>query len=205
MKINFRNYWFESRYNRKPKLWTLSMLHDLYIKAKKRYDTKQSDLRNCIKEIVETIPKNSKNEHLVYFYNEKDKNEIWGYQISYNKSFKSYGTSTFKLKFENKSTELLREEKLDFLIANENSFELGKKYKNTQKLVSKYHHYIFSFMSEMVEEKLRKYYKDNDITPNDIIIINIGEVKYFVKTEDKYGYMKFRLMNQFLDESIDLD
>jgi hypothetical protein len=204
MNINYKNYWFRERFKREPKIWTIEMVHDLYLLSKKRFDNRQVDIRKCINDITKEIPKNSKGEHIVYFNNKTDNNKIWSYKITYHSNWKSYGTSLSKLNFDDTFVENLREAKLDFLISNERAFELGERYRSLQKLVSKYHHYLFKLLSEMVEEKLREHYKKSNEVPNYITVINIGSKKYFVKVDEqhRYGYLKFEIENEYKEEDI---
>lgn len=200
MNINFRNYWFEQRFNRKPKVWTLDMIHDLYLKSKERFDLRQLDIKNCLNEIVETTPKNSKGEHIIYFYHETDKNNIWCYKFSYSDEHRSY--TTLRSRVIDRGSN--REDKLDFLTSNEKQFELGDKYRKLQKLLSKHHYFLFKLMSDMLEEHLRKHYKEKNVFPEDIFIVKIGETNYFVKTDTqhRYGYMRFEIKNKFIDSNI---
>ena len=71
------------------------------------------------------------------------------------------------------------------------------------KLESNIHYAVFEVLWELVEKKLREKFKNS--RPENSFIIKIGNKKYIVSTEDKYGsYKKFKLQSELKDEVVSL-
>lgn len=200
------NKWFEDKFNRKPKEWSIEQIHALYERAKKRSNKRWKTKSDFIKEIVSKIPKNNKGEHVIYFYNPKDKNNIYQYNFKYNNDYKSYSIGRDRVEF-SKDIVAGRQEKLDFILSHDDSFELGQKYHDLDKMCSYLEHRVMRILWMLVEDKLRDHFKKTDTLPKSVFIIDIGPKKYYVKIDDqhRFGYMKFHLGGEYTDEIIKID
>jgi len=123
-RVNFlwnNKSYFEHKFKRNPKVWTIEEVHDLWKRACARSNSRWKIISDYTKEIVKHIPKNDRGEYVVYFKHDKSP-KLMQYKFSYNRDWKSYGVSTDTVSFSN------REEKLEFFTANELAFEMGQKY-----------------------------------------------------------------------------
>ncbi len=203
-KVNFLWHnlgYFEHRFKRKPKTWTIEEIHDLWKRATDRSNARRKIIADYTKEIVEHIPKNDRGEHIVYFKHDSG-DRLMQYKLSYNRDWKSHGVSTDTVSF---ST---REEKLEFFTANELAFEMGQKYYELKKMSSDMHYRVRHFMWELIEAKLQKHFKNLDVIPPDILIIDIADKKYYVEldTQHRYcGYMKFHFKGECVESSLKLE
>ena len=182
----------------KPREKSLEQVHDLWLRASQRCQKQQAYLSSVIDEIVSTTEKNSKNEWIVYF---KIKDIFFSYNISYNHEFKSHGYSYNRVEF-NKDLAVGRNEKLEFILANEQAFKLGEKLRLAEKNRSNKSYMVESKMHEMIEDKLRAHFKETGTLPKDITIIEIGNKKYYAKVDSqhRYTYLKFKLVGD-VDET----
>lgn len=174
---------FEKKFKRKPKIWTIEKIHDLWVKACHRSSVRNNIISEYTNRIIKEIPKNSKGEHIVYFRHKKYPEEIMQYSFSYHDGFKSYGMST-----SNTNAKLMtREEKLDFFLTNEKAFEMGQEYYKIKKMYGRnpthLQYIVQKIMWELIEDKLRKHFKGLNITPSDIFIIDISDKKYYVELD----------------------
>ena len=197
---------FEHRFNRKPKEWTIEQIHALYERAKKRSNERWKTKYDFIKEIVGKVPKNSKGEHVVYFYHPKDGKNIHCYEFKYNNEYKSHTIGHGRVEF-SKDIVAGRQEKLDIILSHDESFELGQKYYELDKMCSYLEHRVMKVLWEIIEDKLREHYKKTDTLPKSVFVIDIGTKKYYVKADDqhRFGYMKFHLGGEYTDEIIKID
>lgn len=206
MNLNFNNPWFKKNFKRNPKMWTLEQIHDLFMRASERSKKRYIIKSKIIKEIVIAIPKNKNNEHIIYYYNEKDSGNIWGYNISYHNEYKSHMVGNNRLKFSDNIIES-RNEKIEFLLHNELAFELGEKFHKAYKMCSNMEYRVRGIMWEIMERNIQEYFKKTNTLPKDVFIVDIGSKKYYIKTDSqhRYGYMKFHLGNEYIpDEYIDI-
>ena len=193
--------YFERRFKRKPKVWTIEEIHSLWQGACVRSEARWKIISDYTKEIVNQIPKNDRGEHVIYFKHDKN-STLMQYKFSYHRDWKSYGVSTDTVSF---ST---REEKLEFFTANELAFEMGQKYYELKKMSSDLNHKVKYFMWEMVEAKLQKHFRDLDVIPPDVFVIDISDRKYYVEldTQHRYGgYLKFHFKGECTEGSLKLE
>ena len=196
MLLNFEKSWFENNFGRKAKVWTIEMVHDLWLKTKERGDSRRKDLTDCIHEVVKNVEPFSKNyrddnEYRVY-YNSGD--NVCYYNISKSILGFGYGYSRDIVKFAS------RDEKLTFLLSNQKAFDLGQKMYRLEKLCSNQHYRVREILNKMIEEKLKKRLKEYD--RNDVIVIQISDKSYFVKVDNShFPYKSFELLNEFTEEN----
>lgn len=193
LQVNFRNKeLFRYKFKRDPKTWTLDEIHALWIKACERHEIRRQQIIDYTNQIVSEIPKNDKNEHIIYFYKGKD---IYQYNFSYYKGWNSYGVSSNLINLKT------RDEKLSFILSNDKAFEMGQKYNELVYMRTYQQNKIKNIMCDIIQDKLRKKYKDQQ--PPDILIMEIGDKKYFISSEMKHSYwFEFTLRNEFTGEVI---
>jgi len=192
-RLNFENpEFFILKFKRKPKVWTIESIHELWMRVSERGNKQRNRLREVTNEIVSKIPKqgDSRYSKQVVYCSIPGSDKIKTYSFSYHHDFRSYGVSEDRLSF---STDKVkgREEKIDFLLNNELAFELGEKYQEAKRYTSDLQYVVEHILWEMIYDELRKKYKD-EFPPN-VIVVSISDRKYYVTVEDKYGYyLKFK-------------
>ena len=209
MKINFYgDSIFKYKYKRNPKYWTIDELHDLYLRSLDRHYKRRLEQSKCTNEIVKNIPISdtkyiNQKSHFVYAIT--NKGEILTYSFSYYDNLKNYGVSKNILEF-SKDIVQGRLEKINFMTSNDIAFELGQKYYEIEKLQSSLHYKVKQVLWDVVENKLRKYFKDSNTYPSDIFIMKISNKKYYVYLDEKSNraYMKFNLGDEYVDEIIEI-
>lgn len=197
---------FEWKFKRKPKLRSIAEVHDLYLRAMERSAKKSKETCDCIEEIVREIPptgdKNSRNgeKFITYFYHD---DILYQYNMSYNHSYDSYGTSQDRVRFDEGSVEEIRDKKIHFILNNQKAIELGEKYRRIN-AANKYLHYTAKHaFEEMVIDELQKLYKDvNAINLPKAIPITVGDKRYiFGVDQQSYGtYKKFIFLGEAAEE-----
>lgn len=178
------------KFGRKPKQWTIELLHDLWIRSRERSDKLNEEIWNYIKNIAGTIPEID-GKHFVYF---RQNGDIRAYVIEWSNTFKSYTIHTTNL-----SEFKTRDERINFFISTDLNFEMGEELLRLNKLESKLHYRVFEIFWEKVEEQLQKKFKT--VRPKESFVIKISDKKYIIKTEDRYGdYKKFKLECELTDD-----
>lgn len=182
------------KYGRAPKQWTIDSLHELWLKSKERYDQRNRDIWQYVEEITKVIPKNHRDEHLVYY---TQKEQIRAYVIRYESTFRGPSIGHQDMKFET------REDRLEFLLTTELNFEMGQELKRRRDLETRLHWLVFEVLWEKVEESLRQKFKNQ--RPENAFVMEIGGKKYIIKTEDRYGsYYKFKLECEYNEVLIEI-
>jgi hypothetical protein len=201
MRANFITYdncsnFFEKKFKRKLKTWSINDVHDLWVRACKRSDIRQNEKSNFIRQIVEEIPMNDRKEHVIYFNHNKN---IHCYKISWNSDWKSYGISQGRVELKT------RDEKLTFILAKDKEFEMGHRYYHLDYMTTQLQWRIKEILWRMVEEKLREKFKNTTKIP-DIFILDIGSKKYFIELDNqhRYGYCKFHMKNEYNGDYLSL-
>lgn len=199
-KLNFQQEeLFKFRFKREPKKWTIEDVHELWLRTLTRADEVRSVITSIRKKITKEIKPNERGQYIVYcdsgFYGRTEKIEF-----SWHNDWRSYGISRDLLEF-SKDIKLARQEKIDFLIQNERAFELGSEYNEACKYQSNINYKVGHILNEMVQDKLRKYFKDIDSNPPKVLTIKIGDYEYYVKSDEqhRYGnYLVFDLCNKVI-------
>lgn len=203
MNLNFRHpEMTELRFNRKAKMWTIEQLHELWLRTCERHAKWKLTSHLCYDEIIKKIPKNADGEIIAYFKTEYY-DDLMQYTFSYSSTFNSYAYHSSKVEF-SKDIKKARDEKIDFIIANDIAYKLGQKYYDLQKYNSSHHWFVKKVMMDCIQDKLRKQFKDSDTKPPDVLIISISDKKYYLKVTDphNYRYYEFELCNEVSDEFI---
>lgn len=213
MKVNFISWkgWpdgdkeFTKRFKRKMKVWTIDEVHDLWLRACDRANIRQREKSAFIKEIVKEIPKNDRDEHVIYFYHRNDladQKSVRCYKLSWNSDWKSYGIG--------QSTVVMntRDEKITFILTKDKEFEMGQKYHQLHQLdymCTNLQWSVRKILWYLIEEKLQKKFKD--VSSPDVFILDIGAKKYFIELDDQHryaGYKKFHMKNECVGDHFEL-
>jgi hypothetical protein len=190
---------YEYKFGKKPKVWTISQLHDLYLRLRERSSKRTKELIKYGDYVIKTIKENKKKERIIYF---TDKGKIYMYCFTqyYHGMIMQYGITTRELSLSN------REKVLDYLLdGNEEAFEIGQEYYRLNMLTTRLHGKIRNFISQEITRKLQAHFTKTGTTPCDTFVINLEGVKYFVKTIDKHnsynGYFRFEISNEYCQEN----
>lgn len=199
MNLNFKNSLYEYKFGRKPKKWSIEMVHDLWCRASERSNKRRKDFTDCIDEIVNTITPEIRfgdEEYRVYF---NTKNGINYFRLTKSRFGIGMAYSRELLKFEG-GTSQSRDEKLTFILANKEAFDLGEKMRRLEKLCSYKNYRVKEILSEMLQDELRKRYKEYDNREN--MIIQISDKSYFVRVDSShFPYKKFELLDEVKPDS----
>ena len=211
MNINFlKSEYFEYKFKRSPKFWTIEQLYDLYLRTLERTNKRREVLKSIQSEIVKEITPNGGKEYITYFYtfkNYKNKkigelsDQIHKYTFSWVEKWKCYGSHENIVRFD-KSVSENRDEKLQLILSNEKAFELGQKYYYARRMESYLDRYVHNVMWEVIESKLRKKFKGVNFLISRIMIVDIGPIKYYVEVEDKYYTKSFKFKGVYEPENI---
>lgn len=199
---------FEFKFNRKPRIRTISEVHDLYIRSIERSNIKSKEILNCIDEIISTIsPQSSGNRryndrYITHFYID---DILYQYSMSYEPMYDSYSTSYDRVRFEQGSIEEIRDRKINFLINNSTSLKLGEKYRNLSSSNRYYHIMVKCALEDMLIKLLDKKYEGviSSKLP-EIIPIIIDSRRYIFKVDStSHGvYKKFVLLGESVDDIV---
>jgi len=203
MNLNYKNpEMFEYRFGRKPKMWTIEQLHELWLRTLERADKRQIVFSACYDEIIKKIPANQDDKKIVY-YKHEGRPELQQYVFSKGNYYDGYGYSSDIVKF-SKDVKKARDEKIDFIIANKKAYDLGQKFQDLQKYRCNLHHFVKMFMVDMIVKKLREHFEESNITPKDIFKISISNQEYYIRCKDIHGYRhyEFEFLNEVTNESI---
>ena len=170
----------------------IEKIHLVYLKLKKRQDERRKVFSDFINYIPTVINPTNKKYNIFFKYNDDDIGKI---SIDYNNYWGGWAYSKDRLNLENfnkRSTFENRDEKLDYLEDTELKFELGKKFKDLEKL-SRNH--FCAYFKDVLVTKIKNSYFNNRLYEESIKeIIIINNISYFFLKE---GY-KVELIN--LDE-----
>lgn len=194
MKLNYLNReLFIWKFKREPKDWTLDEIHDLWVRARERYNIRQKDITDYIGQIVSEIPKNESNEHIVYFQNG---DRLCQYTFRYNDLFKSFGYS------QDISPSKTRDDKLNLILSNGKAFEMGQHFRFLTRMSTNQHYKVERILEELLNDRLRKIFKDK--RPPKTFLIEISNRQYFVESDltNGFGFLSFKLSNQNKNEII---
>jgi len=198
MRLNCENPWFEMKFKRKAKVWTLEMIHELWIKTIERTKIRREQFSDCINEIVNTIEPEIERDEKVYRVYYFKNSEIRYYQISKSQFTEGHSYRKEVLKFAD------RDEKLKFLLSNNKSFDLGEKIHNLENLLSYQHNKVKNILSDRLHKHLlNDFVRKGHFNPlNDLktIIVKIQDKSYFVNaqitTYTNPQYIQFELLHE---------
>jgi hypothetical protein len=193
---------FEWKFKRKPKLRTISEVHDLYLRAMERSAKKSKEVMNCISEIVRDITPTAaynnryNDSYITYFYSD---DVLYQYSMRYEESYDSYGTSYDRVKFDEGSKVEIRDKKIHFILNNQKALELGEKYHRLS-AANKYLHYTVRDAFEvMIVKSLEKKFKDTKaINLPKAIPVVVGGKKYIftIDPQSWVTYKKFIFLGE---------
>jgi len=207
-KLNFTNpVLFEAKFGRKPKIWTIESIHELWLRTVERAKKRRDEILKVREEIVTKLKPNKSGKYVVYYECIDYNNEpaIGKYTFEWHDDWKSYGVSTGYYKDDKSaSQENRRNKKIDFLIQNELAFELGEEYNNAKKYECKLNHFVGSILSEMLNDTLREHYRKLDTIPPKIEKVQINGVFYYIQCESqsRYSYPKFEFLGEVKDTTL---
>ena len=187
---------YRARFGKESKKWNLEMIHDLWLRAKKRDEKYYQQFSSYINEVVAEIPADERGSHRVYFKHKRSHNQddLHYYSLKYEHIFKSYSYSTDLFKIET------RDDKLISIIQGK-PFEMGQKLYYLEQLCSRKSHNVKHIMWELVQDQLREKFKNT--RPSKAFTIELGSSKYTVICDDIYSYYyKFDLVESIIDPVI---
>ncbi len=196
-KINCLNIErFKMQFGREPKMWTIEQVHDLWQRTLVKADKRCVPLLACRDEIIKHTEPDDRGIYRAYFTPDS-RDETCEYTFTYDDTIKSYWVGNSRVEFSEDKFKG-RNDKIQFLTANEKAFKLGQKYYELDKMVTHQHRHVQSIMVEMIEEFLRRYFKENNIIPPSVFTISIRDKKYYIQTDDEHRYVWYRFL--FRDE-----
>lgn len=207
MRLNFRNpEFFEYKFKRKPKMWSIEQLHDLWERAIDRAAIRTSERQALIQRIVTEIPPSMINrDEKVYhaFFTPIGPNHdgsLYVYDFKHYPEHDSYGYGNNRYE-ESKNQKEARDEKLHQVL-NPIAFELGQKFYELKKLETNHHHYVKQVMWDKVEELLKIKFKNK--VPPEVFTIELCGCTYYVQTDPQSRgyYNSFALKGVFNPKNI---
>ena len=192
MRVNFFNSeMFKWKFKREPKKWTIEQVHDLWILAKKRSEIRRKRLTDYINNIPNVISPNDKGEYILYYQQNKS---IYAIIISFTK-FERYG-STWSYHTESLKNKD-RESTLEYWISSDNIIDMGNEFirlSNDRGFNSEAR--VNRVLSEMIDSKFRKHFKELKKHAPESFITTIGDKKYIIYVDDRMNYAKFRISSE---------
>lgn len=182
-----QEYLFEQIFKRKPKVWTLEKIHDLWLRTSNRKERRLNKTRKLWKDIIADMGNSKKEAFSIYHENENG--ETYEYNFSCSNLTDDYGCSSGLVKFSDDINKA-REEQIDFLLANEKAYEWGDLYKKDASEKQRFHYVVESIFFRMIEEKLMSHFKNSDVRPKETFRISIGGKEYYIKASGDGLYTK---------------
>jgi hypothetical protein len=187
---------FKLRFGRYPKNRTIEDIHDIWLKLLERDKPRRKKHTDVWKEIEE-------NDIKTIYVKQNGKIYEYKFQKDIFHPLKSTTYSRDVLEFKNIKDSKERDKKLEFILANDYQFELGKRFKETRNNLGKYHHVIKNIFIEKVSDELRKKFKDK--TPDLINIVKVGEKKYYFMIKNPLSYyLEFEFGGEVKENVINL-
>ena len=66
---------YKAKFGKEPKKWNIEMIHDLWLRAKKRDEKYSQEFSSYINEVVAEIRADERGSHRVYFKHKRSQNE----------------------------------------------------------------------------------------------------------------------------------
>jgi len=203
--VNFLRRWeFELKFDRDPKEWSFEKLMRLYHSAKERADKRRKDFSDMIVKTIEELEPDEKGYVKAYFHID---DAAYSYNLRKDYEF-GWCYSTDRVSFETKDAVLKRDQKIEFLLANQKRFELGQELRRLEKMKSVFDRHVFGIIEEAVNEKLIARFKNakNQLVPRVIKIDLGGEIYYAALTKESrnsgYDWKAFEILGKAEDEVI---
>jgi hypothetical protein len=138
--------YFIQRFDRSPKKWTITQIHDIWVRLKNRNSKRYKDISDHLKKITETFPCNGDKEWNVYYY--KNGN-LHGYNLSRRHGYDSGLSYSHILP---KGDE--REFKINLI--DERGFILGQEMNRLCELTSRFEYGILRILCRRIDEHIRE-------------------------------------------------
>lgn len=204
----FQSDLFEYRFKRKCKEWTIEDVHALWLKACERTEKRKAVSRELYDRIVEEMAPGHKKNFKIY-QDDPEVDYTYEYSFRWDDGWNGYGVSSNTVKFSD-DTKIARDEKIDFLIANEKAYKWGRLYSQDQKNRPKFHFIVMEVLFKMIENKLREHFKNSDDTPKPIFKIAISDKQYYIIASGdglhfKNNYVKFEFGGEVEENEIKLE
>ena len=192
---------YETRFGRKPKIWTPEQLMVLYKNSKERSKKRQKAISDVIYQAIENIKPNQNGFVCLYTY-DKD-GDIIVHNLREDKDY-GWGWSQNRLTF-SKDEVKCRDEKINFLLENELAFELGEELNKRDRMRSSIHSYVMQAIKEVVNTRLRQEFKKTpfgDIPK--IMTIDFGGTEFYASldTNSNSSWRNFELLGQVKEKTI---
>jgi len=193
---------FNAKFKRKPKEWTIEDIHELWLRTEKRADIMRSKSRKIWHDVIEAMQPGDEEPFKLYF---EEDDCTYVYEFSWTTAFNSYGVSNSLLNF-SENPKIARDEKIEFLINNEEACKWGEIYRKNKKNQSRLHHIVKGAMVEMISDKLYEHFKDNEERPTGIFKISISDKHYYIRASgDGLVYKNYGVKYEFQGEVLDND
>ena len=203
--VNFLRRWeFELKFGRDPKEWSFDKLMRLYHSAKERADKRRKDFSDMIVKTIEELEPDDRGYVKAYFHID---DQAYSYNLRKNAEF-GWCYSTDRVAFDTKDAALKRDQKIEFLLANQKRFELGEELRRLEKMKSSFDRHVFGIIEEAVDEKLCARFKNtkNQLVPRVIKIDLGGEIYYAALTKESrnsgYDWKSFEILGKAEEEAI---
>ena len=204
-----REFLFFNRLSkRKPKIWTIEKLYNLWLKVGERNVKRRKDVINWMDKIAENIPTETdqyNNEFkIIYnnYRNQEEDNEIYKTKITRSKHFGNSWNSTTSdgTLGQQEGVKNQRDEDIDILLHKEEKLMYGNEYERLSHLSrNHFSSMIMRYIWDMIEKELKEKYTTFN-TPKVIPITICGD-KFYVSAETgNFPYIKFELMCAATDE-----
>jgi len=223
IRVNFKfPEIFEHKFGRKPKMWTITQLHELYLKSKERYDSHYDNLMETLDKISK-LEKNSSDKIVTPFKQvvKRDKKDKSGNLISieyetYNRQYefsehRYYGDKSLGWSISDDKENLKnRTNKLDFLtLAHQEELSeiLGQEFHDRQvksDAARRSMYKVYEILWDEVGKKLCEEYKGKQ--PPKISVVKIQGIEYYFECESSYSsnYHNFKYIEKKSDKILEL-
>lgn len=208
-EYDLREFLFYNRLNkRKPKIWTIEKLYNLFLKVGERNSIRRKNVINYMDEMTKNISTETDeygNEYkMIYdnYRNQEEDNQIYKTKITRSIDFGNTWscTCTDGTLGEQDGVKDQRDEDIDILLYKEERLEYGNEYHRLSHLSRNYFSAIvMKYLWTMIEKELRKKYTAFT-TPRIIPITICGDKFYVASDTSRFPYISFELMCEVTDE-----
>ena len=192
-------YYYKKKLGKEKKYRSIKEIHDLYIRTKKRSESRQNVINDIIDEIIKKVPLTKhygSEKHITYFYNDDD--TLYQYEMSYMSEWQSYGISINRVVFEG-TVEEIRKQTIDFVISEDITFELGEKYHKNVNFNKNLHRRIMRVLIEAIRNNLVEIYHDvKFLDIPRVIPVSIGDCQYIfhIDNDSNRYYKDFKFIGE---------
>lgn len=188
-RLNFESKeMFEYRFKRKPRIWTISEVHSLWLETKKINSKRRKEYNQHLNWIVENIkPNNGKGWTLYY-------SDSSFYKLGKDPRFGITRSSGY--------SESNRESKINSIIIHSETIDIGKKLNHLDKLISRREYVVKSHLDRLIEKTTMVKKMREDIWggngPRDVFVRIDGRL-YLYKIEANSKIVKEIKENEIID------